>query len=34
MHNKQIEEALFPKDKIIHALQQEIVSLRFENINR
>jgi len=24
MHNKQIEEALFPKDKIIHALQQEI----------
>jgi len=23
MHNKQIEEALFPKDKIIHALQQE-----------
>ena len=30
MHNKQIEEALFPKDKIIHALQQEIVSLRFD----
>lgn len=24
MHNKQIEEALFPKDKIIHALQQEV----------
>lgn len=24
MHNKQIEEALFPKDKIIHGLQQEI----------
>ena len=30
MHNKQIEEALFPKDKIIHALQQEIVSLKFD----
>lgn len=28
MHNKQIEEALFPKDKIIHALQQEINSLK------
>lgn len=30
MHNKQIEEALFPKDKIIHKLQQEIISLRFD----
>jgi hypothetical protein len=32
MHNKQIEEALFPKDKIIHALQQEINSLKHDVI--
>ena len=40
MHNKQIEDALFPKDKIIHGLQQEInaktteVRLLLENLEK